>query len=94
MSLVCYEPGVSNKIAYNLFSFELEYDKTSAKSDQSLCSAHLAKDPWEAQADPSLCWAHKPFGWFCHALAHLYLSTIPILVIQKRQTLIRLTVIF
>ena len=25
----------------------------------------------DAQADQRLHWAHMPFGWFCHALAHM-----------------------
>ena len=29
----------------------------------------------DAQADLSLRWVHMPFCWFCHAAAHLFVST-------------------
>ena len=63
----------------------------TAQSDQGLLSSWRSLRPlailrvhsedwldWaDAQADPSLRWAHRPYCWFCHAAARIYIKAKP-----------------
>ena len=60
-------------------------------SESSLCAQWVAKeqsflsadneDSADAQADLSLRWVHKPFCWFWHEVAHMYVMYVVPLVL-------------
>ena len=55
--------------------FPVSMKKACVLSCPFSAQQRLWSDWADAQADPSLRWAHMPFSWFCHALAHILMSS-------------------